>query len=44
MESEEQLRRWSENARAFYRRHLSRELALQQYLDLTRTAIAKGVR
>jgi glycosyltransferase involved in cell wall biosynthesis len=42
MESEELLGRWSQNAQSYYRRHLSRELAVHQYMDLARTAIAQG--
>jgi colanic acid biosynthesis glycosyl transferase WcaI len=42
MESEEQLRRWSENGRSFYAQHLSRELALRQYLDLARAAASRA--
>jgi len=43
MESAEQLQRWSENARSFYTRHLSRELAVRQYVDLARTAGGQGL-
>jgi putative colanic acid biosynthesis glycosyltransferase WcaI len=35
----DRLRCWSENGRAFYVQHLSRELAVRRYLDLTRDAI-----
>jgi len=41
MESAQQLRRWSENGRTFYKRHLSRELAVRQYLDLAQDAIRR---
>ena len=40
MDSEEQLRRWSENGRTYYAAHLSRERAMAAYLALTRDAIA----
>jgi colanic acid biosynthesis glycosyl transferase WcaI len=41
MESAEQLHCWSENGRSFYNQHLSRELAVRHYLDLTRDAIRR---
>jgi colanic acid biosynthesis glycosyl transferase WcaI len=34
-----QMRRWAQNGQSFYSQHLSRELAVGQYLDLTRRAI-----
>lgn len=35
----EQLQRWSDGGRSYYARHLSRELAVRQYLELTRDAL-----
>ena len=39
MESTEQLDHWAQNGRSFYEQHLSRELALHQYVQLARDAI-----